>query len=43
MDNIKELLAGEVAAVDKTIENDIAGLAAEIDPLLQEVLQYAVS
>ncbi len=42
MDNIKELLAGEVAAVDKTIENDIAGLAAEIDPLLQEVLQYAV-
>lgn len=42
MQNIKEILAAEVTVVDQAIEQDIAGLTAEIDPLLKEVLQYGL-
>lgn len=43
MKNLKEILVGEISTVDQTIKDDIERLGLEIDPLLREVLQYAVS
>lgn len=42
IDKLKDLMLAEVALIDATIENDLASLDGQLDPLLDEVLRYSL-